>query len=114
MILANDCTYDSVLGLKQSSTYSAANGSPRTEYYGYDSNFDYLTGATYNDGLANGSPTWTYDAAGNRTDSVCDNLNRTTSISGTSTMCNIPCNHEATRFRIALFAWRNRLPLNTV
>ncbi len=95
MILANDCTYDTVLGLKQSSTYSAANGSPRTEVYGYDSNFDYLTGATYNDGLANGSPTWTYDAGGNRTDSVCDNLNRTTSISGTSTTCDSLGNRTA-------------------
>ncbi len=95
LILANDCTYDSVLGLKQSSTYSAATGNPRTEYYGYDSNLDYLTGATYNDGLANGSPTWTYDAAGNRTDSVCDNLNRTTSISGTSTTCDILGNRTA-------------------
>ena len=57
--------------------------------------FDYLTSTTYSDGLANGSPTWTYDAAGNRTDSICDNLNRTTSISGTSTTCDILGNRTA-------------------
>ena len=46
----------------------------RSESYGYDPNFDYLTSANYGDGLANPTPAWTYDDAGNRTDSVCDNL----------------------------------------
>ena len=38
----------------------------RTESYGYDANLDYLTSANYGDGLSNATPTWTYDAAGNR------------------------------------------------
>jgi RHS repeat-associated protein len=46
------------------------------ELYGYDNKLDYLTGASYDNGST--STTWTYDAAGNRTDSGTsfDNLNR--------------------------------------
>ena len=50
---------------------------------GYDADLDYLTSADYNDGLANETPSWSYDAAGNRNDaSVVDNLNRATTIGG--------------------------------
>ena len=59
------------------------------ETYAYDASLDYLTGANYGDGLPNETPTWSYDAAGNRTDSVVDNLNRTTSIGGVSTSCDV-------------------------
>jgi len=93
-ILANECVYDPTLGLKTSSSfYTQTLGTPTTwtqtrqEAYGYDPQLDYLTSASYGDGL--GNATWSYDAAGNRTDSVCDNLNRTTSISGTSVTCDI-------------------------
>ena len=43
-----------------------------------------MTAASYGDGLANASPTWSYDAAGNRNDAVTDNLNRATSLGGTT------------------------------
>ena len=39
------------------------------------------------DGAGTGTQNWSYDAAGNRTDSVTDNLNRTTSIGGVATTC---------------------------
>ena len=54
----------------------------RTDNYAYDAQLDYLASATYGDGLPNDAPLWYYDPAGNRTDSVCDNLNRATSIGG--------------------------------
>ncbi len=93
-LVRNSCAYDLTKNLKTSSSfYGPASGapttwttSPRVETYGYDSALDFLTSANYNDGLANASPTWSYDAAANRTDSVCDNLNRTTSIGGVTTM----------------------------
>jgi RHS repeat-associated protein len=98
-ILGNTCEYEfSGLnrGLKTESDFyqNTAQGSSawtlnHTETYSYDPSLDYLTGAAYGDGLANANPTWSYDAAGNRTDSVVDNLNRTTSIGGTSTSCDI-------------------------
>jgi hypothetical protein len=95
-ILGNDCSYDPKLGLKTDSYFLVpATGSPTTwttsrhETYTYDPQLDNLTGANYNDGLPNATPSWTYDAAWNRTDSVCDNLNRTTSIGGVSTTCDI-------------------------
>ena len=49
---------------------------------GWGGEVHYLVGATYGDGLPNNAPLWSYDPAGNRTDSVCDNLNRATSIGG--------------------------------
>jgi RHS repeat-associated protein len=94
-VLANACTYDPYLGLKSSSSFYAKNATSntwdveRTETYGYDADLDYLTSASYGDGLANANVTWTYDAAGNRaSDSsntgtwVYDNLNRMTASPG--------------------------------
>ena len=82
-------------GLKTGSAFGVptspgnlATGS-RTEQYWYDPNFDYLTSANYYDNLPNSNPSWSYDAAGNRTDSLVDNLNRTTSIGGVATGCDI-------------------------
>jgi RHS repeat-associated protein len=75
-----------------------------TETYSYDPNFDYLTGANYGDGLPNATPTWSYDAAGNRTDSVCDNLNRATSIGGQATTCDILGNRLSLGSNIA-YGW---------
>jgi len=93
-ITQNDCTYDAVLGLKTASANYVPTMTPSTwtDSYTYDSQLDYLASATYGT-----SPTvsWTYDAAGNRTDSVCDNLNRTTSIGGVSTTCDILGNRTA-------------------
>ncbi|QYK54245.1 MAG: RHS repeat-associated core domain-containing protein [Fimbriimonadaceae bacterium] len=61
----------------------------RTEYYGYDADFDYLTDVDYNDGLSNEVQTWGYDAAGNRISASAkvgswtyDNLNRMTASPG--------------------------------
>lgn len=76
-------------GLKTANSFYVNNSGSwaldRTEYYGYDADLDYLTSADYNDGLANETPSWTYDAAGNRNDaSVVDNLNRATTIGGVS------------------------------
>lgn len=91
-IRGNECDYETT-GLKRSQKttsrfYNATSGSPnlqRTETYGYDADRDYLTSANYGDGLANATPSWTYDAAGNRaSDSTIsgtwtyDNLNRMT------------------------------------
>ncbi len=74
---------DSVYKLP-SSPGSSAWSSSQTDTYGYDAKLDYLTAARYGDGLANASPTWSYDAAGNRNDAVTDNLNRPTSLGGTT------------------------------
>jgi len=75
-IALDDCTYDGTTGLKNYSTFTVPtiSGSSWTDSFTYDSQLDYLASATYGT-----SPTvsWTYDAAGNRTDSPCDNLNRT-------------------------------------
>jgi hypothetical protein len=51
-----------------------------THTYGYHAQTDYLTSATHGDGLSGHSPTWSYDAAGNRLTggSVYDDLNRLT------------------------------------
>ena len=72
---------DSVYKLP-SSPGSSTWSSSQTDTYGYDPKLDYLTAASYGDGLANASPTWSYDAAGNRNDAVTDNLNRATSLGG--------------------------------
>ncbi|MBS1727752.1 MAG: hypothetical protein JST51_13610 [Armatimonadetes bacterium] len=76
----------------QNKYYNVGSGSwnlQRTETYGYDANLDYLTSANYGDGLSNATPSWTYDAAGNRaSDSTNsgtwsdDNLNRMTASPG--------------------------------
>ena len=63
---------------------SASWTTSHTDTYVYDAQLDYLTAASYGDGLANASPTWSYDAAGNRNDAVTDNLNRATSLGGTT------------------------------
>lgn len=86
-ILANFCTFEYQIqgpfaptvpntqqpnrGVKTSSVTSVRQtpGSPswlteRTDSYGYDSQLDYLTGATYGDGLPNANPSWSYDPAG--------------------------------------------------
>ncbi len=66
-------------GVKTDSVYKTAStpGSAswttsQTDTCGYDPKFDYLTAASYGDGLANASPTWSYDAAGNRNDASGD------------------------------------------
>ena len=97
-IRANECSYELTglnRGLKtQNKFYSVSGGAwnlQRSESYGYDGNLDYLTSANYGDGLANPTPAWTYDAAGNRaSDSTnsgtwtYDNLNRMTASPGIS------------------------------
>jgi RHS repeat-associated protein len=95
-ILQNNCAYEySGLnrGVKTASQFNVWNGTgwsqDHQESYSYDPNLDYLVGANYGDGLPNATPSWSYDAAGNRTDSVCDNLNRTVSIGGQATTCDI-------------------------
>ena len=57
-----------------------------TETYGYDAKLDYLTSASYSD-QSSQNGTWTYDAAGNRSNSgyVYDNLNRMTNSPGSQT-----------------------------
>lgn len=40
-----------------------------TETDGYDASLDYLTSANYGDDLPNQTQTWTYDPAGNRSNS---------------------------------------------
>lgn len=71
-VAATSAAYTHPLGLKTSTShYTAGSGTnfnlQRTEVYGYDEDFDYLTEVDYNDGLANEVQTWSYDAAGNRT-----------------------------------------------
>ncbi len=91
-IVGNSSTYElsgSNRGLKTANSFYVNNSGSwaldRTEYYGYDADLDYLTSADYNDGLAGETPSWSYDAAGNRNDaSVVDNLNRATTIGGES------------------------------
>ncbi len=97
-IRANECAYETSglnRGLKtQNKFYNVTSGAwnlQRTESYGYDANLDYLTSTNYGDGLSNATPSWTYDAAGNRaSDSTntgawtYDNLNRMTASPGTT------------------------------
>ncbi len=68
---------------------SAAWSTSQTDTYGYDASLAYLTAASYGDGLANASPTWNYDAEGNRNDAVRDNLNRATSLGGSTVTSDI-------------------------
>lgn len=99
-ILANECAYEVGTGLNRGLKTSSALYVPsssgattwslsRTETYGYDANLDYLTSASYGDGLAGASDAWTYDAAGNRISEstrsgsfTYDNLNRMTAAPG--------------------------------
>jgi hypothetical protein len=99
-VLDNECAYETATGYQSGTTISSSSnrglktqsqflygsgGSwqiDHTEGYSYDPSLDYLTGANYGDGQPNATPSWTYDAAGNRNDTVADNLNRPLSISG--------------------------------
>jgi len=92
-ILGQYCDYEENTGLNRGVKLDSKYETPtspgsstfqitQTDSYGYDAQLDYLTGASYGDGLANTTQSWTYDAAGNRNDSVVDNLNRATSIGG--------------------------------
>jgi len=94
-ILGNSSTYDAYKLLKNTSAfYVKTTGAntwtlERTESYAYDADLDYLTGASYNDGLPNQNVNWTYDAAGNRISDTSqpgtwtyDNLNRMTASPG--------------------------------
>ena len=95
-IVGQSCDYEVSVtapsrGVKTDSVYktattpgSASWATSQTDTYGYDAQLDYLTAASYGDGLANATPTWSYDAAGNRNDAVTDNLNRATSLGGTT------------------------------
>jgi RHS repeat-associated protein len=88
-VLTNSNVYElagSNRGLKTASgtSYRTAAGGAWTllqsASYGYDEKLDYLTSETTGGATAN----WTYDAAGNRGDTVADNLNRPASIGGVS------------------------------
>lgn len=100
-IRGNECDYEltgSNRGLKTTSRYLVpVSGQPlnwatqRAETYSYDADLDYLVGADYDDGLANETTTWSYDAAGNRISDSSnagtwsyDNLNRMTASPGLS------------------------------
>jgi RHS repeat-associated protein len=119
-VLQNNCTYEfSGLnrGVKTASQFNVWNDTgwaqDHQESYSYDPSLDYLVGANYGDGLPNATPSWSYDAAGNRTDSVCDNLNRTTSIGGQPTTCDILGNRLSLGSSIA-YGWDclNRMTSN--
>ena len=88
-LVGNSCAYEvntgANRGLKTSDTFLNNNSQHNwTQNYGYDANLDYLTSAAYNDGQANATQSWTYDAAGNRASDYTgsswayDNLNRMT------------------------------------
>ena len=101
-VLDNECAYELTglnRGLKTSSSFYTGSGVNwtlnHTETYAYDPNLDYLTGASYGDGLPNATPTWSYDAAGNRTNTVADNLNRPITINGVSSTSDILGNRLA-------------------
>ena len=88
-IIGNDCAYDATLGLKTTSsvTDNTVSTPSLTGSYSftYDPQLEFLATAHSSDAAGTVTQTWSYDAAGNRTDSVTDNLNRTTSIGGVST-----------------------------
>jgi RHS repeat-associated protein len=101
-ILANECDYELTgmkRGLKTASRFYVRDASEptqflleRSESYGYEPQRDFLTSANYGDGLPNATPTWTYDSAQNRSDAVCDALNRPTSLGGVATTHDIAGN----------------------
>ncbi len=92
-IIGNDCAYDATLGLKTTSTVTDNTVSTPsltgTYTYTYDPQLDYLATAHSSDAAGTGTQTWAYDAAGNRIDSVTDNLSRTTSVGGVATTCDV-------------------------
>ena len=108
-VYENSCTYDPELGLKTSSTNTWAGGNTWTESYQYDPNFDYLTSTNYGDGLPNAVQNWTYDAAGNRNDSICVNLNRPASIGGVTTTSDILGNRLTTGSTSMTWGCLNRM-----
>lgn len=100
-------------GLKTSAT-TYVNGTggftaTHADSYGYDPSLDYLTNASYGDGLPGASASWTYDAAGNRADTVADNLNRPVSISGVSCTSDILGNRLTTGSNTYTWDALNRL-----
>ena len=107
-IIGNDCAYDATLGLKTTSTVTDNTVSTPsltgTYSYTYDPQLDYLATAYSSDVAGTGTQSWSYDAAGNRTDSVTDNLNRTTSIGGVSTTCDTLGN-RLTRGSTTSYSW---------
>ncbi len=107
-IIGNDCAYDATLGLKTTSTVTDNTVSTPsltgTYSYTYDPQLDYLATAYSSDVAGTGTQSWSYDAAGNRTDSVTDNLNRTTSIGGVSTTCDTLGN-RLTRGSTTSYTW---------
>ncbi|MBX7134468.1 MAG: RHS repeat-associated core domain-containing protein [Fimbriimonadaceae bacterium] len=81
--------YDDYKGLRDSATFASGAGGEswgtgRTENYTYDADLDFLTEVDYNDGLSNEVQSWTYDAAGNRSNSgyTYNNLNMMTASPG--------------------------------
>jgi RHS repeat-associated protein len=105
-VIGNACGYEVASGLnrgiKTSSTYylpasqNSSSFAPQwSESFGYDPNLDYLTSFTSTDGQANSSQTWSYDPAGNRTDTAADSLNRPTTIGGTTVASDILGNRTA-------------------
>ena len=107
-IIGNDCAYDATLGLKTTSTVTDNTVSTPsltgTYSYTYDPQLDYLATAYSYDAAGTGTQSWSYDAAGNRTDSVTDNLNRTSSIGGVSTTCDTLGN-RLTRGSTTSYSW---------
>ena len=108
----NDCTYTSVLGLKSTSRnrhWNAAGASVRDalESYTYDSLRDYLTQVIYDDdnniNTTNVTNAWTYDYAGNRSNSgyTYDNLNRMTASPGLGSYSTTTYINDAVGNRIA-------------
>src|SRR6185436_14914013 len=88
VLLKNSCDHDSYTSLKPHSYFYEADAtdpttwsSARTETYTYDT-LGQLASAQYSSGGSTDS--WTYDAAGNRSDATVDNLNRATTIGGVS------------------------------
>ena len=114
-IFRNSSTYEmsgSNRGLKLTNKFYTQDSSDPTAYgstpehqedYAYDADLDYLTQARYDDdgnGTWDTTPTWTYDAAGNRNDaSTVDNLNRMTGDSSSNTYENDILGNRT---------WRNR------
>ena len=86
-ILATSAEYNNPLRLNSATKFYNPVGPGfslrRTESYGYDQDFDYLTSVNYGDSLA--VQTWEFDSAGNRPSASAnpgtwsyDNLNRMT------------------------------------
>ncbi|MBX7135764.1 MAG: hypothetical protein K1X67_24110 [Fimbriimonadaceae bacterium] len=98
--------YDDYKGLRDSATFASGAGGEswgtgRTENYTYDADLDYLTEVDYNDGLSNEVQSWTYDAAGNRSNTgyTYDHLNQMITSPGSATY-----QHDILGNRL----WKNR------